>query len=426
MAPSESSINLKHNQHLSLLVLTSSFPNSPADETCGYIRDFARALSTEFKVTVLAPAGHNTLRWPNDLFTLQRSRSFLPAALDPFQAGDDLNRLTEANFFALFATLLSLGCFFYRAVSLALKVDVVCSHWMFPCGFIGSLICRLLRKPHVVVEHSGAIHLLSKIRGGKTIAQFVVKRSTQIVVVSKHLKRKLIGVCPEATDVTAVIPMGIDLPFPHCVQIDEPAREAGQVWPSTILFIGRLTRIKGLDVLLSALKSLNDVRLVVAGDGECRDELEQLARKLSVNAAFLGRINASQRQHLLSLCDAVVIPSRILSDGRTEGTPVVFMEAIAAGRVVIASNVGGLAEIIVDNHNGLLFEPEDYAALRERIRAVLQDRHLRQRIEGEARRMSADFSWERIGSQYGRIIKKALKKNGIVGHRRIEVSDVRN
>jgi L-malate glycosyltransferase len=417
---------LKPNQPLSLLVLTSSFPNSQDDETCGYIRDFARALSTEFKVTVLAPADHDAAGWPNDLFTLQRSRSFLPAALDPFQAGDDLNRLTEAGLFARFATLLSLGCFFYRALSLSLKADVVCSHWMFPCGFIGSLICRLLRKPHVVVEHSGAIHLLSKIRGGKTIAQFVTRRSTQIVVVSKDLKRKLIGVCPEATDVTAVIPMGINLPSPHCAQIYKPAKEAAQVGPSTILFIGRLTKIKGLDVLLNAVSDLNDVRLVVAGDGECRDELEHLARTLSVNATFLGRIKASQRQHLLYMCDAVVIPSRILSDGRTEGTPVVFMEAIAAGRVVIASNVGGLADTIVDNHNGLLFEPEDYAELRERIRAVLEGKQLRQRIEGEARRISADFSWERIGSRYARLIKEALKKNGVIGHRRIEVSGARN
>jgi glycosyltransferase involved in cell wall biosynthesis len=416
---------LKHRQHPSLLVFTSSFPNSPDDETCGYIRDFARALSSDFEVTVLAPADHNAARWPTDLFTLQRSRSILPG-LDPFQAGDDLNRLREASLFARFATLLSLGCFFYRALSLSLKADVVCSHWMFPCGFIGALICRLLRKPHVVVEHSGAIHLLAKIRGGKTIARLVVKGSGQIVVVSADLKRKLIDICPEANDVTCVIPMGVDSKFSHCVQIDEPAKRTAQVRPSTILFIGRLTKIKGLDVLLRAARGLNNVRLIVAGDGECRDELEQLARKLSANATFLGRVNAAQRQHLLSRCDAVVIPSRILSDGRTEGTPVVFMEAIAAGRVVIAANVGGLADTIADNHNGLLFEPEDYVNLRERLRAVLGDKQLRQSIETEARRTSADYRWERIGSRYSQLIKEALKKNGVIGNRRIEVSGAGN
>jgi glycosyltransferase involved in cell wall biosynthesis len=120
----------------------------------------------------------------------------------------------------------------------------------------------------------------------------------------------------------------------------------------------------------------------------------------------------------------VVIPSRILSDGRTEGTPVVCLEAMAAGRVVIASRVGGLAEVIIDNENGLLFDPEDYYELRQKILTILEDKHLRRKIEEEAIRRSANYSWQLTGSRYAELIKKALRYDGVIGNRRIEVSSI--
>jgi glycosyltransferase involved in cell wall biosynthesis len=208
------------------------------------------------------------------------------------------------------------------------------------------------------------------------------------------------------------------------VQIDTPSLASAMVSSFKILFIGRLTRIKGLDVLLRAASELRNVSVIVAGEGECRDELEQLARNLSVNASFLGRINASHRRFLLSSCDAVVIPSRVLNNGRTEGTPVVCLEAMAAGRVVIASRVGGLTEVMRDKQNGLLFDQEDVEALREKIQTVLENNDLRQNLEREAIQSSLEYSWKRIGKQYAQLIKRTLKDNGIIGDRRIEVSGV--
>src|SRR6266550_4546369 len=84
---------LKHSYKPTLLLLTSSFPSSPDDETCGYVRDFSRSLAAEFNVTVLAPPDRRAVRWPSDSFKLIRSRSVLPFLRDPFQAGDDLNDL---------------------------------------------------------------------------------------------------------------------------------------------------------------------------------------------------------------------------------------------------------------------------------------------------------------------------------------------
>jgi glycosyltransferase involved in cell wall biosynthesis len=220
-----------------------------------------------------------------------------------------------------------------------------------------------------------------------------------------------------------VIPMGINIP-PNREWIAAEARLVS-VAPSTILFIGRLTEIKGLAVLLKATEGLDGVRLIVAGYSEARDEHQRMARQLSLDARFIGRIGASEREHLFSICDVVVIPSIVLPDGRSEGTPVVCLEAMAAGRAVIASRIGGLAEIIRDGENGLLFEQGDDRMLREKLTLVLSDQNLRQEIAENARRSAAAYDWARIGSRYGAIIKTALRKNDVIGNRGIEASRIR-
>lgn len=409
---------MKHSDKPTLLLLTSSFPSSPSDETCGYLRDFARCLSVDFDVTVLAPSHPSMVRWPPDLFTLVRSRSILPARLNPFKAGDDLNHLASSSLLAKLATLASLVCFFAHALLLAFRADVICSHWMVPSGVAGAAICRLLRKKHVVVEHSGALHFLNRIRGGIRIAKFIVNGSNQIITVSSDLKLKLIALCPEARDKVEVIPMGVTIPTVPC-EANTSDRSA-----RTILFIGRLTEIKGLDVLLKAMKGMDDLRLIVAGDGELRDELESLARALAVNAEFVGRISNRERQQLFSKCDAVVIPSRVLSDGRTEGTPVVCLEAMAAGRVVVASEVGGLAEVIVDGENGLLFKPGDDRMLAEVLSRVMTDESLRWKLAENARSSVASYDWAMIGSRYASIINSALRVNDAVNNRGIEAHSI--
>jgi len=386
--------------------LTSSFPSSPRDETCGYIRDLARSLSEEFNVKILAPPDHRALPWPADSFTLFRSRSILPPALDPFQASDDLNQLTRASLFINAAAFASVVCFFVRALVLSIRADVICSHWMVPSGLIGAVISRVLGKKHVMIEHSGALHLIARMCGGSLIARFIVDSSDRIVTVSAYLKRKLLAMCPAADSKTAVVPMGVD-------SNDVPARDndGTQVRRRTILFVGRLVEVKGLEVLFDAVAGL-DTKLIVAGDGERRAEFERLSRHLRVNPTFVGSRDAQQRSELFATCDAVVIPSRVLADGRTEGMPVVCLEAMAAGKVVIASRVGGLAEVIVDGENGLLFEAGDHHMLRDKLMLAFGDDSLRKRIRENARRTAEDYDWSKIGRQFSEIIFSSLSHRG--------------
>jgi glycosyltransferase involved in cell wall biosynthesis len=399
-----------------LLILTSSFPGGPADETCGYIRDFARRLTCEFEVQVLAPPDKTAHDWPADDFTLVRSASFFPDSIDAFQATRDFNDLPVRNILERIGLIVSLTVFFVKALKLAAHADAICSHWLVPSGVVGAAIARLTGKPHIVVEHSGALHLLSGMRGGRLLATFVVSASKRVITVSDDLKRKLVALCPDAREKVEVIPMGVSETEAEGVLPTEVGRlrvavASAELRKPVVLFIGRLTEVKGVDVLIRAMQHVAPSRLVVAGDGEQRPYLEALAVESAIDAVFLGRVRASERARLLEECEAVVVPSRLLASGRTEGTPVVCLEAMAAGRPVIAAQVGGLAEIIVDGQNGLLFEAGDELALAGKLNLLLGDSGLKQTLAMNGRVTAAAHSWPRIGSRFAEIIKASLKKN---------------
>ncbi|HWP43308.1 MAG TPA: glycosyltransferase family 4 protein [Blastocatellia bacterium] len=382
-------------------MLTSSFPRDPLDETCGYIREFARELGKEFDVTVLAPPDPSGGDWPKDRFTLKRSPSAIPARMSLFQASLDMNEISRAGLLKKLASAVSIALFAMAALRCARKADVICSHWMLPSGLAGALASLLLLKPHIVVEHSGAIHLLERKRCGRSLSRFIVDHSHRVICVSSHLKRKLISLYAGAEPKTEVIPMGVRVNA-------APLRDRNDE-TKTALFLGRLTEIKGVELLLQAIRDMRGVELLVAGEGERRRKLEALAAGLAAKTTFLGQVDAAGREALLARCDFVVIPSMVLPDGRTEGTPVVCLESLAAGRPVIASRAGGLAEIIEDGYNGLLFDPGDSEALASAIRKLIEAPELGEYLSRNARLSSREYDWGAIGERFRRAIRSALE-----------------
>jgi glycosyltransferase involved in cell wall biosynthesis len=396
-------------------VLTSSFPSAPADETCGYVRDFARALSCEFDVRVLAPSDGRPREWPEDTFSLVRSSSWLPGRFDPFRATADFNELLSESLWVKGASAISLAAFFNDAIKHALRADAICSHWLAPCGLMGASISRLTGKPHIAIEHSGALHMLARVRGGRRLARFIARGSRRIVTVSEDLREKLIRLCPEAAGKAEVIPMGVGATGARQAHSLRPRRvaapggrdDSGRM--RTVLFIGRLSKIKGVDVLIRAMEGVENVRLLVAGDGEQGRELKEMSRRFSINARFLGQVGAGKRDELLSSCDVAVIPSLVMPCGRTEGTPVVCFEAMAAGLPVIASRAGGLAEIISDGENGLLFDAGDHRSLRGKLMLVLGDAALWGRLSHAGLNSAGGYHWSRIGERFCEVIKESTQ-----------------
>lgn len=148
--------------------------------------------------------------------------------------------------------------------------------------------------------------------------------------------------------------------------------------PASILFAGRLEIEKGVPYLLRALAELpGDVRLVAAGDGTQRGRYESLARQLRVaeRVEFLGWQGANDMEELYGRCGLVIIPSICPESFGKSG-----VEALTAGRPVVAFNVGGISDWLRDGVNGFLVTPKDVREMARRIEQLVRDEPLRIRL----------------------------------------------
>lgn len=159
-----------------------------------------------------------------------------------------------------------------------------------------------------------------------------------------------------------------------------------------LAFVARLDHVKGVGELLEAIAALADempgLRLDLAGDGPGRADYEKLTAKLGIadRVTFHGYVNQTGVAELLATADAYVLPSF------AEGVPVGLMEAQASGLPVIATQVGGVSELVIDEETGFVCRPGDRQQLAERIAVLAADPELRNRMGAAGRaRVIADF-----------------------------------
>jgi glycosyltransferase involved in cell wall biosynthesis len=183
----------------------------------------------------------------------------------------------------------------------------------------------------------------------------------------------------------------------------------------SILFVGRLIERKGVSHLVRALGALRQrtpARLVVIGDGPERSRLEQLARDVGVAAhvEFRGRVSNEELRHAYAAADVFVLPSVVDARQDTEGLGVVLLEAMNYAVPVIASEIGGITDIVQHERTGLLVPPGDEVALGRALSRVLTDSVLARTL-GEAGRqhLREAFSWSRIVDRWEEIYARATR-----------------
>lgn len=186
--------------------------------------------------------------------------------------------------------------------------------------------------------------------------------------------------------------------------IDPAGAAAAVPWPHPrpyFLAIGRHVPQKGFDVLLRAFATVaRDAGwsrdLILAGDGAEHAGLRQLAADLGVGdrVAFPGRVDHATACRLFAGCDGFVLPSRLEPFG------IVNLEAMAAGKAVVATRVGGVPEVVVDGATALLVPADDVGALAAAVRRVAADAPLRARLGAAGRARAAAFAWANVADEY--------------------------
>lgn len=222
----------------------------------------------------------------------------------------------------------------------------------------------------------------------------------RFVAVSRHVGELLerdLGLPADKIEVVhnAIDPAAVRRPPDPALRAELTGAQNGQL----VLVPARLDPQKGHRHLLRAAADVPGAIFALAGEGAEREPLEDLARSLGVDdrVIFLGY--RSDIAALLAVSDLVVLPSLF------EGLPVALLEAMAAGRPVIASRIGGVDELVEDDRNGLLVEPGDPAGLAQAIRALLADPERARRLAEAAselveRRFSAAATSARIAEIY--------------------------
>lgn len=194
--------------------------------------------------------------------------------------------------------------------------------------------------------------------------------------------------------------------FPDSIQI--PEKEKKEYGQHKLLFLGRICKAKGIGELLSAMPLLKekfpDIKLYLGGIFE-EKELEDRVRELSDCVEWLGWISGDEKKRYLKECDIFVLPSYF------EGQSVSILEAMAHSCAVVASNTGGIPQMILDGETGILTEPESVKSLVEGLEKALADSALCERLGREARskvekEFSIDSNMEKLLEIYRSILKE--------------------
>lgn len=282
--------------------------------------------------------------------------------------------------------------------------DVVLGAFLFPDAWAAKHLATLLRLPYVVKAHGTDVNVTAR----SAFVQPFIRSALGAARVTIGVSRPMLGALEmlgAPMDRVVYVPNGVDR-YLFRPQNRVAARkrlglpENGNV----LLFVGRLEKEKGLDELLMAFrdvqrKSENAVSLLVVGEGSYRDRLAQQTQGMA-NVEIVGARPPEDVALYLAATNALVLPSW------AEGTPNVVLEALAAGRPIVATHVGGIPDVVRHDQTGLLVPPRDVPALATALHTALHRSWSEEEIVA-----TAPPDWEHSGEMLYDVLERATAGN---------------
>lgn len=301
--------------------------------------------------------------------------------------------LPGSRLFYLYGVFYYLGCLrLVRRLVNEHKIQVIHAHTIMPDGFASVLLGRTLNLPVICTIHGSDINLYPFRNGCTNLAtRWALKHVGRLVTVSHRLRENVVSLAgPLEVD---VIHNGADPTkfMPRCKK--ECRRELNLPAERTILlFVGNLVGVKGVEFLLHAFARLGhvDAMLYLVGDGHLRQALDSLANTLSIRGStvFVGRRPHEEIPLWLSAADCLIMPSL------SEGFPTLLPEAMLCRIPIVATDVGGIPELLSHGKNAWMVPRGDVTALARGIETMLSRGDQVENIVIEARRAaSAGYTW---------------------------------
>jgi glycosyltransferase involved in cell wall biosynthesis len=305
---------------------------------------------------------------------------------EPFQVldGMQVHRL-PSRFFHIYTPPASVTWGLRRCIA-GLSPDLIHAHHRWSPEYARAMRSFLGQVPLVLTWHNdfgegvGWQRPLSLLNDELFKAYFA-RHCARIICISEYIRSRLLGRGIHG-DLLRVIHNGVDI------------RGYSDLEEDFILYVGRLVQTKGLDVLAKAMEGVR-TRLLVCGKGPLSSTLKGLP-----NVELLGHVPEEEKNRLLERCKFLVLPSRIESFG------LVLLEAMAHGKPVVATRVGGVPEVV--GEAGMLVDAGDSVQLRDAMNTLLSDEGLRRRLGQEAWKRAGIFSWDRTASQVEEVYHEIL------------------
>jgi len=389
---------------LRVLFLTSNYPRRKGDYAGIFIHDLARYLrKAGHDIIVVAPhyPGSEKKEKLNGI-PIRRFRYAFPASQQRLAYGGFGKIENPAVALQLFPYVL--GMLIQGITSMKeFDADLLVSFWTFPQALVGVLLKWLFNKPLMIRVFSA--DLLT----AKRIGFFMEPLFTRLfatsdgVLPNSNYTKRLMPQIQALMDKTVTIREGIDLDRFKPTTVFKPSDT------KKLLTVARLVERKGIKYLLYAMRNVIqrnlNVKLFIVGEGPERQALEKLAQQLSLqkHVTFTGWVSEEKLVSHYASSDIFILPST------EEALGLVLLEAMSMGLPVVASNVGGIPEIVIDHETGILTPPGDPNALADSIVFLLGNPSMCSAYGKKGRQhVIKNFTWDRIAGYFEKAFHETL------------------
>ena len=323
--------------------------------------------------------------------------------------------INKSKFGIIKALFMVAGFFTYTFFeSIKEKPDLFLAHWAFPTGYIAYKMSRIFNRKCVIQIHGSEV---TQTKNSKLLQKLLIpamNNSTLIIANSDYTKNEFVklGVKEEKFVKIGSPPSYVkhtaDSEFLKTFR-KKFADDSSKI----LLFVGNLIELKGAEFAIRSLSYITDhkVHLIIAGAGMLENKLKELTKSLGLDdkVTFFGLASSQEMGWLHDISDVFVCPPIIDSKGFTENLCKTIPEAMESGLPVVATNVGGLSEVVQNEKTGLLVEQKDPQAIAKAVDRILSDSILRNTLVSNSKSIVDEFSLESLEQKYVNSIKKILK-----------------
>ncbi len=352
---------------LRVLAITKIFPNALEPLSAPFNRQQFSALAKRCSLEVMA-----TIPWFPGASLVKTSSAGKLADVPAEEVIDGIHvthprtlfvpRLAHATWGPLYAASIARAVMRYRD-----RVDVVLGSWAYPDGFAAVLAAHALRVPCVVKLHGSDINQIAKLPGPRTLLSWALPRAARVVAVSRALADEAVAIGVPREKIEIVM-NGVDASLFHPRDRASARVELGLDEKPLAVYVGNLKADKGVLDLVAAWARLGmpEARLAIIGGGPAHDELAAASAPLGDRVRLVGPRPLAEIPLWMAAADVITLPSH------AEGTPNVVLEALASGRRVVATKVGGIPDLITRGELGALVPPRDPDALARALALALR------------------------------------------------------